>query len=132
MGKRIFLGLSLIFGASGCAALEYQGKINSLEGSVDRLQKENSALKDKVNALSEALTDATKKQKVVFKMPVAIEMQTALKNARFYKGAVDGQIGSTTKEAIRKFQEANGLTADGVMGSRTWEKLSVYLATKAK
>ncbi|HAH19398.1 MAG: hypothetical protein A2Y00_09745 [Omnitrophica WOR_2 bacterium GWF2_43_52] len=127
MGRTIFLGLFLIFGASGCATLEYQGKINSLEGQVERLQKENSALKDKVNALSEALTDATKKQKVVFKMPVATEIQTALKNAGFYKGEADGQIGSATKEAIRKFQEANGLNADGVMGSRTWEKLSEYL-----
>lgn len=127
MGKNIVIGLCLTFFTSGCATLEYQGKINSLEGQVERLQKENSALKDKVNALSEALTDATKKQKVVFKMPVATEIQTALKNAGFYKGEADGKIGSTTKEAIRKFQEANGLTADGVMGSRTWEKLSEYL-----
>lgn len=127
MGKNLILGIFLIMFGTGCATLDYQHKISSLEEQVTQLEKENTALKDKVFALGEALTDATKKQKVVFKMPVATEIQTALKNAGFYKGEPDGQIGSATKEAIRKFQEANGLTADGVMGSRTWEKLSEYL-----
>ncbi len=54
------------------------------------------------------------------------EVQTCLKNAGFYKGEVDGVKGRKTRAAIRKFQDANGLTADGVVGKKTWEVLSKY------
>lgn len=54
------------------------------------------------------------------------EIQTCLKNAGFYKGEVDGVKGRKTRAAIKKFQRANSLTADGVVGNRTWEVLSKY------
>lgn len=54
------------------------------------------------------------------------ELQTALSEAGFYKGSIDGVLGPKTKEAIRKFQEANDLKADGVCGPKTWEKLKAY------
>lgn len=54
------------------------------------------------------------------------EIQTALTEAGLYKGPIDGVIGSKTKEAIRKFQEANDLKVDGVCGPKTWEKLKAY------
>ncbi|MEM7817114.1 MAG: peptidoglycan-binding domain-containing protein [Candidatus Aenigmatarchaeota archaeon] len=54
-------------------------------------------------------------------------MQRALRNAGFYKGPIDGKIGPQTKNAIKEFQKANGLVPDGVVGRRTWEKLSKYL-----
>lgn len=127
MSKNLIVLLFLVIFGAGCATLEYQNKINSLEGQVEQLHTENTALKDKVSALEEALSDATKKQKVVLKAPTAKDIQTALKNAGFYQGDIDGKIGSKTKEAVVKFQEANGLNPDGNVGSRTWEKLSEYL-----
>ncbi|GEM_PF-5155651 len=54
------------------------------------------------------------------------DIQKALTEAGYYKGPVDGVIGSKTKEALRKFQEANNLKADGVCGPKTWEKLKTY------
>ena len=36
---------------------------------------------------------------------------------------VDGNYGATTERAVRVFQEKNGLTADGVVGQTTWERL---------
>ena len=54
------------------------------------------------------------------------EIQEALKNAGFYQGAVDGKMGSITREAIREFQRVHGLTDDGVVGKQTWAKLRPY------
>ncbi|MFA5063352.1 MAG: peptidoglycan-binding domain-containing protein [Candidatus Omnitrophota bacterium] len=59
--------------------------------------------------------------------PTAVEIQTALKNAGFYTGTVDGKIGAKTKKSVVEFQKANGLTADGKVGPKTWSALSKYL-----
>ncbi len=55
------------------------------------------------------------------------DVQKALKNAGFYKGSVDGKVGQQTKKAVESFQRQHDLTADGVVGRRTWEELKVYL-----
>jgi len=55
------------------------------------------------------------------------QIQIALQKAGFYKGKIDGKIGPQTKEAIKAFQKANGLKADGIVGKRTIEKLNKYL-----
>ncbi len=59
--------------------------------------------------------------------PTPYDVQQALKNAGFYQGSVDGKPGPLTKTAIREFQRVQGLKMDGVVGKRTWEKLSPYL-----
>ena len=38
-------------------------------------------------------------------------------------GSVDGIFGSKTYAAVLAFQKANGLVADGIVGSLTWGKL---------
>jgi peptidoglycan hydrolase-like protein with peptidoglycan-binding domain len=96
-----------------------QDKVASLEAQVKQQQDENLRLKEQ---LGRALTE-----KKVIRMPNGKEIQTALKKAGYYKGDIDGQIGSKTKEAIQKFQSANGITPDGVVGSKTWQILSKYL-----
>ncbi len=64
----------------------------------------------------------------IIRVPVAAQdAQQALKAAGYYDGAVDGKIGSKTKEAIKNFQQAHNLTADGIIGKRTWEELKLYL-----
>jgi peptidoglycan hydrolase-like protein with peptidoglycan-binding domain len=59
--------------------------------------------------------------------PKATEIQTALKNAGFYNGPIDGKIGPKTKTAIEEFQKANGLKVDGKVGTKTWAILSKHL-----
>lgn len=40
-----------------------------------------------------------------------------------YKIAVDGDFGEMTKQAVISFQGESGLVKDGIVGSKTWEKL---------
>jgi len=56
------------------------------------------------------------------------DIQTCLKNAGFYNGKIDGIKGRQTRKAVRDFQEANGLKADGVAGPKTWDALSKYMS----
>ena len=60
-------------------------------------------------------------------LPSPQEIQQALKNASLYQGKIDGNIGPKTKRAIKEFQTRNNLNADGKVGSKTWDKLKVYL-----
>ncbi len=55
------------------------------------------------------------------------QIQIALQKAGFYKGKIDGKIGPQTKEAIKAFQKAKGLKADGAVGTKTWVELNKYL-----
>ena len=59
------------------------------------------------------------------------EMQRKLKNWGYYDGAVDGIFGSGTREAVIYFQRANGLGADGVVGSRTAAALGMTLSSSS-
>ena len=63
--------------------------------------------------------------------PSPMDIQTALKNAGYYSGNIDGKIGLKSKKAIEDFQKANGLTADGKVGPKTWAALSKYLTAQA-
>ncbi len=55
------------------------------------------------------------------------DVQTALKNAGFYTGPIDGKIGPKTKGAIQEFQKAKGLKVDGKAGPKTWAEMEKYL-----
>ncbi|OIO38973.1 MAG: hypothetical protein COT00_05185 [Candidatus Omnitrophica bacterium CG07_land_8_20_14_0_80_50_8] len=55
------------------------------------------------------------------------QIQTALKNAGFYTGKIDGKIGPGSKRAIEAFQESKGLKADGKVGPKTWSALEAHL-----
>ena len=52
-------------------------------------------------------------------------LQQALKDKGFYKGAVDGDIGPKTQEAIKAFKLENRLNADSVVGPKVKELLGL-------
>lgn len=54
-------------------------------------------------------------------------LQTALKNAGFDVGKVDGQMGGRTSRMLKEFQRAHGLKPDGVIGFRTLNELTKYI-----
>ena len=58
------------------------------------------------------------------------QIQTALANAGFYSGPVDGKIGPMTQQSIKNFQSAHGLTADGRVGTKTWDALKAFLSSQ--
>lgn len=51
-------------------------------------------------------------------------LQWKLNKVGFNCGSVDGDFGAGTKSAVMKFQKANGLIADGIVGANTKAKLS--------
>lgn len=50
-------------------------------------------------------------------------LQQLLQGAGFDPGGVDGAFGPRTDQAVRAFQAAQGLQADGVVGTITWSAL---------
>lgn len=53
------------------------------------------------------------------------QVQQKLKNWGYLSGKVDGIFGNATKTAVQKFQRKNKLTADGVVGKKTFEALGI-------
>jgi N-acetylmuramoyl-L-alanine amidase len=51
------------------------------------------------------------------------ELQAMLKLLGFYNGTVDGAYQEGTSTAVSAFQRAAGLTADGITGTATWDRL---------
>ena len=54
-------------------------------------------------------------------------VQTKLKRWGYYSGPVDGIFGSKTKAAVVYFQRRNGLTPDGIVGSRSLKSIRQLL-----
>ena len=56
-------------------------------------------------------------------------LQTMLNRLGFDSGKVDGIYGTKTMAAVCSFQEANGLTVDGIAGEQTLTTLAIRAAT---
>ena len=59
------------------------------------------------------------------------KLQQRLKELGYYKYGIDSDYGYRTVEAVKAFQTKNGLTADGVAGSATLQKLNSTSAIAA-
>lgn len=53
------------------------------------------------------------------------DLQTMLNALGFDCGKVDGKFGKNTDAAVRKFQNQYGLTVDGIVGAKTYEKIKL-------
>ena len=60
------------------------------------------------------------------------KLQGRLAELGYYAGGVDGIYGSTTTSAVKAFQKANGLGADGIAGKGTMNKLNSGNAVAAE
>lgn len=62
-----------------------------------------------------------------------VYVQRRLKELGYLSGSADGVFGNATEKALKEFQAANGLSADGVVGDKTMAKLKSSSAkSKAK
>lgn len=116
-------------------ALEETSVSNSTENSqvlLNQVQKPQS-LQEVASSESfqTVLTPQAQGASVPFENVTTQKIQEALKNANFYTGKVDGVLGPKTKAAIKEFQSNSGLTPDGKVGPKTWQKLSTYLSGAA-
>ncbi len=144
MKKLVFI--MMVLGLTG--SLIGCGKKPSVEESADLMSMESISMigtPESKNANISATAIVPAAQSVSVKLdalppavskPTVQEIQIALKNASFYSGEADGEMGAMTKKAIEAFQKANGLQADGKVGPKTWVLLSTHLsptlATKGK
>lgn len=54
------------------------------------------------------------------------QIQTKLKRWGYYTGNIDGIYGSQTLAAVKYFQRKNGLTVDGIAGTKTLQAMGIF------
>jgi peptidoglycan hydrolase-like protein with peptidoglycan-binding domain len=141
--KAMLLGLAAIFvfSLSGCSMLckNKELEIQGLKNQVTALESQLRAKDEKINSSRESLVRSSGELSVgagqiaeVKQHPDIKQIQQALKNAGYYQGVVDGVMGKSTHRAVKAFQKANNLFADGRVGKKTWIVLKDYLEKKVK
>jgi len=159
MGDKWWIVIPLSFLLTGCSTVSskrlnnLETKVSTLEAKVESVEQRQSAIEGQTGESRESVgylkgkVDAHGPSTVVVaagqgnegyfyksgkKSLTRKEIQTALKNAGFYSGSIDGKIGKQTKKAIREFQSANGLKADGIVGPKTRDLLIQYLTQETR
>lgn len=107
MGK-IILVLLLTICTISCEKLPWERNVN--KASSIKGIKTKILTKDKSN-----------------KMKTTQEIQKAFADVGYYTGPIDGKFSRALRQAIKQFQENNGLTPDGEVGIKTKLKLREFL-----
>lgn len=140
----MFVFLSLL---GGCATMRKENnlEIQRLRNQITVLESQLQTKEDEINSLKESIARQAQQEIPVIKetakkktagevksRPNVKQIQSALKNAGFDAGEVDGKMGKKTVDAIKAFQQQNNLNADGKVGKETWNLLKEYLYKKVK
>lgn len=154
MKKAIYLitALLVVCIVSGCSSVpkKFKAEVSDIKTRVDTLETRVEGVETKAADAERMSSDAARAIEEMKSRPAAgtnvgikprhsasksketvRDIQACLKNAGFYDGKIDGVKGKQTKKAIKNFQEANGLQADGVVGPKTWDVLSRYMSGAA-
>jgi peptidoglycan hydrolase-like protein with peptidoglycan-binding domain len=114
--------------------------LRGLKDKVSTLESQAQSKDEEITSLRDALTKASQQPEAMGRRVVAEvksrpnvkQTQIALQNAGYNPGTIDGKMGKQTVEAIKAFQKANNLNADGKVGKMTWALLKEYLYKKSK
>lgn len=143
MKKSLVLAVVMIFTVSmisGCETTpkkvkedmtDLKTRVGTLETRVDTIeskQTEPTGVSSSQSGEETVLMEGTNISVSRTKGTRMKNIQRALQNAGYYDGSIDGVKGPKTRSAIKAFQKANGLAADGVVGDKTWAALSKYLS----
>ena len=134
---KLSCGVMLVGALAGCASTQggganLQARVTQLERSVSQQEQTIDELRQRVSMPSGRSTRSSSSSRAVssaenrgiIRVPVdPKDIQTALQNAGYYSGNVDGKIGGKTIEAIKQFQRDNNLKVDGIVGAGTWTQL---------
>lgn len=133
--KRVDILLAVVvlaFCLTGCATqknndLENQKLRNQITALNAQIQT-NQAQTETTVAPQIKPVEAIKVETEVKYPPATKQIQTALANAGYDPGKVDGKMGEKTKKAIRRFQKDHKLQVDGKVDRKTWNVLKEYLS----
>jgi peptidoglycan hydrolase-like protein with peptidoglycan-binding domain len=125
MSKRtllFFFGAALLIGAA--SVVSAAGRPNPAQTSSSAAKKKKVAAKSKKKAKTKGQTAPD---------PDRIrEIQTALQKDGSYEGEPNGRWDSATMDAMRKYQDKNGLNASGKIDAPTLNKLGLGSGTAGK
>ncbi|MGH8001811.1 MAG: peptidoglycan-binding protein [Brasilonema sp.] len=80
--------------------------------------------------LAQASSKDVAKQSILGRGSTGVQvksLQTLLQKLGYYNGEIDGQYGTSTSLAVTKFQQAKGLTVDGIFGDTTRQSLQTAI-----
>lgn len=107
---------------------EQDQEISSLRNEMEKLTSELTSFKRKKTTPAAIKEPAREKDNRIIRVSVSHQkVQSALKNAGYYSGNIDGKIGNNSQKAIKSFQEDHDLKADGIVGQKTWLEMKRYL-----
>ena len=137
--KFFVLSALTLFVASGCATTrarraEVKSATPAVDPQVAALQSEIQSKDQQIQDLQTQLQSRPetnyssgaskgKSSKIHVSGVSVSDVQAALAKAGFDPGSADGKMGKKTKAALKAFQRAHGLKADGVVGDKTWKLL---------
>lgn len=86
---------------------------------------------DSANSASTAVsdTDYSFNPKSIYAGSTGVEVllaQEILKARGLYSGSLDRSFGQQTRQAVIQYQQARGLSADGVVGPKTWNDMIAF------
>ncbi len=81
---------------------------------------------------SQTEMSAKKKRPPIFRATKdqIMQAQTILKERKFYSGEQTGKLDDSTREALKKYQEAEGVKSTGTLNRITLEKMKIELSEK--
>ena len=117
---------------SGCAHTGHRPEEpDAMKARIDSLESQVMSLTQRVETLTAdqpATSEDSERPSIGKAKTLTVrQVQRALASAGYYKGTVDGKQGPQTRKAIKAFQQAQGLKADGIVGTATIDALAKYL-----